>query len=205
MTRTWTAIPAALAMLGTLTGPAAAQPPAPSVFGTVAAANLYRAEDRSFGTKLNVGAGAGLEWKRLAADVEVHRTVGLTPRRVECAVAGVACSGSAREGVLAATMVTANVSYSFGGAGVRPYVTGSVGVLRTEIVNSLTTVTGNAATLSEFRERDTGLALGLGIGLDVPLTGALSVRPEFRAYSSSALSRTNLGMHRGTVGLRYRW
>jgi hypothetical protein len=84
-------------------------------------------------------------------------------------------------------------------------VIASAGVLWTESVNSLTVVRGGAATLSEFRERDTGLALGLGFGVDIPLTRALSVRPEFRTYSSSALSRMNVGMHRGTVGVRYRW
>ena len=81
---------------------------------------------------------------------------------------------------------------------------GSVGVLWTESLNSLTRVSG-AALLSEFHESDTGLAIGAGFGVDVPLTSALSLRPEFRTYSSVAMSRMNLGLHRGAIGVRYRW
>jgi hypothetical protein len=88
---------------------------------------------------------------------------------------------------------------------VRPYVSGSVGVLWTEGVHSLTVVSGTGATLSEFHQSDTGLALGVGFGVDVPLTRAFSLRPEFRTYSSVAMSRVNLGLHRGTIGVRYRW
>jgi opacity protein-like surface antigen len=196
---------AGLVAIGALAAPVAAQELRPGVFGAAAVANVYRAEDRSFGTKANLGGGIGVEWKRLGVDAEVHDTLGLTPRAVPCGVVNVTCMGSANEGIRHATMFSGNVSYSFAGAGIRPYVIGSAGVLWTESVNSLTVVRGAAATLSEFRERDTGLALGLGFGVDIPLTRALSVRPEFRTYSSSALSRMNVGMHRGTVGVRYRW
>jgi hypothetical protein len=61
------------------------------------------------------------------------------------------------------------------------------------------------ATLSEFQKRDTGLAIGVGLGVDVPLTSAFSLRPEFRTYSSVAMSRVNLGLHRAVIGARYRW
>jgi hypothetical protein len=100
----------------------------PATFGAVAVATVYRTEDQSFGTKPNVGAGFGIEWKRLGIDVEAHRTIGLTPRAIQCGVSGVPCVGSAREGFLEATMLSGNVSYFFGEARVRPYVTGSVGV-----------------------------------------------------------------------------
>jgi len=175
------------------------------VFGAVAVANVYRTEDRSFGTKLNIGGGLGIEWKRLGLELDLHRTLGLTPRDVTCGVVNVTCVGSAREGFLEATMLSGNVSYFFGGARVRPYLTGSVGVLWTESVNSLTIAGSQTATLSEFRERDTGLALGVGGGVDVPLTASLSLRPEFRTYSSAAMSRVNLGVHRGAIVVRYRW
>jgi hypothetical protein len=102
-------------------------------------------------------------------------------------------------------MLSANVSYFLGEARVRPYVTGSIGVLWTESLNSLTMSSSTAALLSEFHEGDTGLALGVGLGVDVPLTSALSLRPEFRTYSSVAMSRVNLGLHRGAIGIRYRW
>jgi hypothetical protein len=185
--------------------PAAGQEPKPAVFGALGFANVYRTEDQSFGTELNLGAGIGAEWKRLGLDAEVHRTIGLTPRTVECGVVNVPCTGSARTGFLEATMLTGNVSYFFGRTRVRPYVTGSLGVLWTTGVNSLTVVNQSNATLSEFQEHNTGLALGVGAGVDVPVTERLSVRPEFRTYSSVAMSRVNLGLHRGAIGLRYRW
>ena len=205
MTIPWTAVWVGLVLSSTVANPVAAQDLRPAVFGAVGVVNVYRTEDQSFGTELNVGGGLGIEWKRLSLDLEMHRTLGLTPRAVQCAIGNVPCVGSAREGFLEAMMLSGNVSYFFGGHRVRPYVTGSVGVLWTESVNSLTIVSSTAATLSEFRESDTGLAIGVGFGVDVPLTPALSLRPEFRTYSSVAMSRVNLGMHRGAIGVRYRW
>ena len=190
-------------LIGTAAG-VAAQDLRPAVFGAVGVANVYRAEDRSFGTELNVGGGLGIEWRRLGLDVDGHRTR-LTPLTFQCGVVGVPCVGEAREGFEKATMLSGNVRYFFGGSHVRPYLMGSVGVLWTEGVNSLTVVRGTVATLSEFRDRDTGLAVGVGVGVDVPLTPQLSLRPEFRTYSSTAMSRVNVGLHRGTIGLRYRW
>jgi opacity protein-like surface antigen len=166
-------------------------------------AKVYRTEDRSFGTEVNVGGGVGIEWGRVGLDVDGHRTR-LTPLTFQCGVVGVPCVGEAREGFEQATMLSANIRYFFGSR-VRPYAMGSVGMLWTERVHSLTVVSGTVATLSEFRERDTSLALGFGVGVDVPLTRALSLRPEFRTYSSTAMSRVNLGLHRGTIGLRYQW
>jgi hypothetical protein len=205
MTRTRASLWVGLVLISTVAKPVAAQDLRPAAFGTAAVANLYRTEDQSFGTELNVGVGVGIEWKRLSLDAEMHRTLGLEPRPVQCAIGNVPCVGSAREGFLEATMLSGNVSYFFGAAGVRPYVTGSVGVLWTEGLNSLTIVSSTAATLSEFHERDTGLAIGVGFGVDVPLTPAFSLRPEFRTYSSVAMSRVNLGMHRGAIGVRYQW
>ncbi len=206
MTRTWNAgLWVGPVVIAAIANPVAAQDVTPAVFGAVALTHVYRTEDRSFGTELNVGAGLGIVWKRLGLDAEVHRTLGLTPRAVRCAIGNVPCLGSAREGFLEATILSGNVSYFFGGPHVRPYVSGSVGVLWTESVNSLTIVSSTAANLSEFHESDTGLAIGVGFGVDVPLTPALSLRPEFRTYSSVAMSRVNLGLHRGAIGVRYRW
>lgn len=205
MTRTWTALRVGLVLISTIANPVAAQDLTPAVFGAAGVANAFRTEDQRFGTALNVGGGVGIEWKRLGLNAEMHRTVGLTPRAVQCAIGSVPCVGSAREGFLEAMMLSGNVSYVFSGSRVRPYVTGSIGVLWTESVNSLTVVSSTATTLSEFHESDTGLAIGVGVGVDVPLTSAFSLRPEFRTYSSVAMSRVNLGMHRGVVGVRYRW
>ena len=203
--RIWTPLGIGLVLISTIATPVAAQDVKPVVFGAAGVANVYRMEDQSFGTKLNVGAGLGIEWKRLGFDAELHRTLGLTPRAAACSVGNGPCVGSAREGVLEATMLSGNVHYFFGGSRVRPYVTGSVGLLRTESLNSLTVVGSTAATLSEFSETDTGLAVGVGVGADVPLTPALSLRQEFRTYSSVAVSRMNLGLHRGAIGVRYSW
>jgi hypothetical protein len=205
MTRTLALLWVGLVSISTVAYPVAAQDLMPAVFGAAGVANLYRAEDQSFGTELNVGAGLGIEWNRLGLDAEVHRTLGLTPRAVQCAIPNVPCVGSARQGFLEATMLSGNVSYFFGGRRVRPYVTGSVGVLWTESVNSLTIVSSTTARLSEFQESDSGLAIGVGLGVDVPLTPAFSLRPEFRTYSSVAMSRVNLGLHRAAIGVRYRW
>jgi opacity protein-like surface antigen len=206
MTRPWTALWAGTVVICTVANPVAAQDDLkPAVFGAAGVANVYRTEDQSFGTELNVGGGLGIEWKRLGLDIEMHRTLGLTPRAVQCAIGNVPCVGSAREGFLEAMMLSGNVNYFFGGQRVRPYLTGGVGVLWTENVDSLTVVSSPAAILSEFHESDTGLAIGAGFGVDVPLTPAFSLRPEFRTYSSVAMSRVNLGMHRGVIGVRYRW
>src|ERR671912_297562 len=100
MTRTWTALRIGLVVIGTVARPVAAQNLKPAVFGAAAVANVFQTEDRSFGPELNIGAGLGIEWKRLGLDAEVHRTMGLTPRAVQCAVVNVPCTGSAREGFL---------------------------------------------------------------------------------------------------------
>jgi hypothetical protein len=205
MTRTCTGLWVGLVVISAGANPVAAQDLRPAAFAAAGVANVYRTEDQSFGTKLNVGGGLGIEWKRLGLDAEMHRTLGLTPRAVQCAIGNVPCLGSAREGFLEAKMLSGNISYFFGGPRVRPYVTGSVGVLWTQSVNSLTIASSTAATLSEFHESDTGLAIGVGFGVDVPLTPAFSLRPEFRTYSSVAMSRVNLGLHRGAIGVRYRW
>ena len=205
VTDAWPSLRVGVLLIGTVAHSVAAQDVRPAVFGAAGVANVYRTEDQSFGSKLNVGVGLGIEWKQIGLDAEVHRTIGLTPRAVRCAISNVPCVGSAREGFLDATVLSGNVSYVFGGPRVRPFVTGSIGVLWTESVNSLTIVSSAVATLSEFHEQDTGLAIGIGFGLDVPLKPALSLRPEFRTYSSTAMSRVNLGLHRGLVGVRYRW
>jgi len=205
MMRTRTAVWCGLVLISTVANPLAAQGLRPAAFGAAAVTNVYRTEDQSFGTNLNVGAGVGIEWNRLSVDAEIHRILGLTPRPVQCTSSNVPCVGTAREGFLEATMLSGNVSYFFAGARVRPYVTGSVGVLWTKSVNSLTMVSSTAAVLSEFHDSDTGLAVGVGFGVDVPLASALSLRPEFRTYSSVAMSRVNLALHRGAIGVRYRW
>jgi opacity protein-like surface antigen len=195
----------AAVMSASLASAVAAQDIRPSAYGAAGFGSVFRVEDQRFGTKLNLAVGAGIEWKRLGLDAEAHRTIGLTPRDAACGIVGVPCIGSAREGVLQATMVSANASYLFGGPRVRPYVVGSIGVLRSESVTSLTMVSSTVATMSELRRKDSGLAIGVGAGVDVSIAPRLSLRPEFRTYSSTLMSRANLSLHRGSLALRYRW
>jgi hypothetical protein len=116
MTRPWDAgLWVGLIVIDAIANPVAAQDLRPAISGAVALTRVYRTEDRSFGTELNVGAGLGIVWKRLGLDAEVHRTLGLTPRPVRCAIGNVPCVGSAREGFLEATILSGNVSYFFGG------------------------------------------------------------------------------------------
>ena len=103
MTRTQASLSVGLVLISTAAKPVAAQDLRPAVFGAAAVANLYRTEDQSFGTELNVGAGVGIEWKRLGLDAEMQRTLGLEPRSVQCAIENVPCVGSAHEGFLEAT------------------------------------------------------------------------------------------------------
>ena len=44
-----------LLLIGTVAHPVAAQDLRPAVFGAAGVANVYRTEDQSFGTRLNVG------------------------------------------------------------------------------------------------------------------------------------------------------
>src|SRR5512145_3367131 len=106
MMRTWTALWLALVLTSTVASSVAAQDLRPAVFGAAGVAHVYRTEDQSFGTKLNIGGGLGIEWKRLGFDAEMHRTLGLTPRAVPCAIGNVSCVGSAREGFLDAMMLS---------------------------------------------------------------------------------------------------
>ena len=73
MTRIWTALLLGLVVIGNAANPVAAQDLRPAVVGTAGMVNVYRTEDQSFGTELNVGGGLGIEWKRLGLDVELHR------------------------------------------------------------------------------------------------------------------------------------
>jgi hypothetical protein len=66
-------------------------------------------------------------------------------------------------------MLAGNVSYFFGRSRVRPYVTGSVGVLWTESRQfPHHSASSTAATLSEFTRTRHGSRPGVGFGVDVP-------------------------------------
>ena len=178
---------------------AQAQELRPVLYGTVGFSNVYRAEDRNFGTAVDAGGGVGIEWKRLGIDGDFFRGGERGLEAVSCAVS-VPCSGTATSGVVSLTMASASVSYALSSSRVRPYLVGSIGAIWSTMVDGRIDVAGGAATLTEFESRDTGLTIGIGFGVDIPLTDALSIRPEFRTYTGSALSSANLGVHRGRLG-----
>jgi hypothetical protein len=183
---------------------APAPPRGPEVFVKAGIGHLFRAQDQTFGDELDVGGGVGFRAGRVGVEFELHRLVGLTPDPVSCAVS-VPCVGEAREGVLAATLVSGNVFYYFKGDRAQPFLTGGVGALRSTMLTGLIRVGPDQAEISETRMYDTGVALNVGVGVRVRLTRTVWLRPEVRSYSSSIKSRQNLGLIRGTVAVGYLW
>src|SRR5262249_2131518 len=176
------------------------------IFGSIAWAHGFRFEDQSFGDRPNLGVGFGiLDRSGWAGEVEYTNTFGLEPKVAPCAIAGVTCVGSAREGVKQATTLSVNASYRFGTARIQPYVIGGAGGFWSSTLTSITVVTGNQATVTERADRDAGIALNIGGGVRVPLTEALTLRAEFRFYDAGIRSRANLAMIRASIGLGYRW
>ena len=175
------------------------------VFASLASAHIFRAEDRSFGNPIDIGGGVRLPIaRRIGIEVEVNRALGLQAAPARCGILG-GCEGTAREGVLDATLATANVYVRFPHGRVEPFLIGGVGGLWTTSVNSLTRMRDGVGVMSEMEQRDAGLAIAFGGGADVRLTRRLSVRPEVRVYDSTAMSRTNLAVIRTAVGVGYRW
>ena len=189
-------------------GHAAAQPPRSEggdLFVSLASAHIFRAEDRTFGDRPAVGGGVRLPLnRRIGVEFDVNRPLGLHATAARCGLAA-GCIGSAREGLLDATLVTANVFVRFPHGRVEPYLVGGAGGLWTTAVNSLTVVRDGVGVMSEFESRGAGLAIGVGAGVDIALTRRLSLRPEFRIYDSSAMSRMNLTVFRSSVAAGWRW
>ena len=175
------------------------------LFVSLAAAHIFRAEDRTFGDRPSIGGGVRLPLtRRIGVEFDVNRPVGLHADTARCGVAA-GCIGTAREGLLDATLATANVYVRFPHGRFEPYVIGGAGGLWTTAVNSMTVVRDGVGLMSEFENRDVGLAIGGGAGVDIALTRRLSLRPEFRIYDSSAMSRMNLTVFRSSVAVGWRW
>jgi opacity protein-like surface antigen len=183
-----------------------AQTLTPEVFATLGHGRLFRFEDNPIGGGPNLGAGIGLTHRSgLGVDLELNRTLGLTAGPVPCGIVGLACEGSARQGVTGASILSANVRYGLGRARVRPYVTGGVGALRSKGYASIIYAREQRAVLREETWSDTGLAVNFGGGLRIRLTRSLSLRPELRLYTASALSRANLSLFRPSLALAWAW
>jgi opacity protein-like surface antigen len=175
------------------------------LFMSVAWAHIFRAEDRTLGDRPDIGAGVRLPLgRRVGVELEVNRTLDLHADAAPCGlVAG--CEGAAREGLLDATLASANVYGRLARGRVEPFVIGGVGGLWTRSVSSVTTVRGGIGVISEVETRDIGLAISAGAGIDVALTPALSVRPQIRIYDSTAMSRVNLTIIRTSVAAGWRF
>ena len=198
-----------IALTLALTGPAWAQPSRDrgrgELFVSLASAHIARAEDRSFGTPIDIGGGVRVPIaRRIGVEIEVNRALGLQADTARCGIVG-RCEGAAREGLLDATLATANVYVRFPRGRVEPFLVGGVGGMWTRTVNSVTTTRSGIGIMSEVEDRDIGLAIGFGGGATVTLTPRWSVRPEIRIYDSTAMSRTNLAVIRTAVAVGYRW
>jgi opacity protein-like surface antigen len=178
----------------------------PEVFASIAWAHVFRFDDQTFGDRPNAGAGFGLHHRSgLGAELEINRTFGLMARTAPCAISGVSCVGTGRDGVLSSTILTGNAVYRFGSHRVQPYVTGGLGGLWSRTVASVTLVQGTQAAVTEREDRDGALALSFGAGFRMPITRAVALRSEVRFYDGSARSRANLSIIRTSIGLGYRW
>ena len=188
--------------------PARAQALAPEVGVSVGGAYPFRVEDRGFGTHPNIGGSVGLRWRRLGFEVEANRTLGLSPEPAHCAFR-VPCVGTAREGLLSATLASVNVLYFFPAAPSRLapqfYVIGGAGALWSREVTSAATTGPTQVTLSELVYDDTGLAINGGAGVRLRLTDAIVIRPEFRLHNSTAMSASNLSITRFSITAAYQF
>ncbi len=183
-----------------------AQPLAREVFATMGHGRLFRLEDNPLGGGPNLGAGFGLTHRSgLGVDFAVNRMLGLSASPAPCGVVNLPCEGSARQGVTGAATLSADLRYEFTRARVRPYAIGGVGALRSHGFSPAVYVSGQRAVLSEEKWADTGLAINFGAGLRIRLARSLSLRPELRLYSATALSRANLSLFRPSLALAWAW
>ena len=176
------------------------------VFAAVGHGRLFRIDDNPLGGGPNVGAGIGVTHRSgLGVDFELNRVLGLSAKPAPCGIVNVPCEGSAREGVTGATILSAGIRYEFTRARVRPYVTGGVGALRSNGFSPEVYVSEQRAIVREEKWNDTGLAINFGAGLRIRLSESLSLRPELRLYSATALSRANLSLFRPSLALAWSW
>ena len=188
-----------------------ASPPwAPELSAAVGVGHVFRFEDESFGTEPNISVATAIRHSSgWAFEAEANHTFGLTPTPAPCGVyidgVPVACTGSARSGVLQASSVSFNVRYLIARRRVQPYLMAGLGVLHTRSLSSVTTVRGGEAFQHDFEKSDTGLGPDLGAGLRVPLTRHASINPEVRWLEGAILGRENLAVTRLSVRAAYSW
>ena len=99
--------------------------------------------------------------------------------------------------------LTGGVTYYLRTSGARPFISGGIGILRSEreshfpITAPLSPLERTPGVIGEqvFHSRGTDAGLSLGGGVDIPLTASWSLRPEARTLwgAGSILSSLSLG------------
>lgn len=205
----WPAAPAALVLvLAAAPATLAQSRPLAEVHGSLGAARVSRAEDRSFGT--GISPGGGLEVRvldQLGIGVDMSHTTGFAIPVAVCAPPpGVTCAGSAGEGIRSVTLFSTTAAWYVGRpARVQPYVVGGYGLVRSRGVSSLTMAGPSVWTVTESSTRDTGGGVTAGVGLRIAVRDHVVIRPEFRISDGSVVGRENLTVMRTSVSLGYAW
>jgi hypothetical protein len=175
--------------------------------GNIGAGRVFRFDDQSFGTKIDVGGGAEFRIRpRLRVAVDVSRLSGLAPREVDCSsLIGVACTGSGLAGVQSTTVLSGALVYVFDAGAIQPYVLGGVNVLWSRSLSTATIVRDDVGTIVQHEDRDRGFGPTAGFGVRVPLGPRVVVRPDVRLSSGSVMGRENLNVLRTSVAIGFAW
>lgn len=105
-----------------------------------------------------------------------------------------------------ATAVVGSVLYHFSDSSVQPYVTGGLGVLKTDyrqVIKGGAVVGSNEDYSSQVRADK--MLLNVGAGMKVRVARGLAVRPEIRLYDTTIGTGYNFSSVRLSVGVGYYW
>ena len=162
-----------------------------TVAGTLAGGSFWSDESRLGGGAIVGGAVRVQPWSRWGLEVNVRRST--YERRF---VSSVVFAGEGVE-------LTGTVVYYFRAAGLRPFISGGIGVLRSAretrfpILAELVVSARRPPIIGEevLRVTDTNAGLSVSGGIDVPLGNRWSLRPEVRLLvgADSLLSALDLG------------
>ena len=167
------------------------------VSASVGGANLFRIEDRSFGTTFNFGGGAAVRLHRhLWLELEVNRFAGLEPEPAPCGLVNVQCTGGGRTGYRSATVGSVGLTYEFGSQRIRAAVTGGYGFIRAQGFE--TTTFADTGQQIEQVLTDDGWGPSAGVSVRVALGPAWSLEPAIRIYGAGG---PNLTVLRASVAL----
>jgi hypothetical protein len=183
------------------------------VIASFGVSDVFRAGDRTFGTKPNMGFGAEVSiWRGLRVGAEVNTTFGLAPTPVKCGsispgpgLSPYPCTGSARQGVGATSAASFTGAWYFGTGRIQPYVVGGISLLRAREYLSESIVRSDHVELRETVSNETGLGPAFGVGLRASIGRGLSIRPELRLSDGTGISGSNLSQLRFSVALGYGW